>query len=410
LDANSENNALYYIINEQEDAMDEKDNKKTVRTFAAASFLNDFGSDIIYPIWPLFLTTVLGANMAVLGFIDGLGDALVSISQAVSGYVSDKIRRRKVFVWVGYLCGAASRIGYAFSVIWQHIVPFRILDRIGKMRGAPRDALIADASTDENRGRNFGLLRAMDNFGAVCGIVFCIVCFWLLNIGYRELFLFAALPSLIGSIVVILFIRERKLQTKKIFKGLSFKDLHRDFKVFLLLSALFALGSFSYSFLLIYAKQFGFEVIFVPVLYLIFTVFAAVFSYPFGRLADKIGRKIVLLISYAFWGALCLIIIFMQSYWLIVCTFILYGLHRAALEPVQKTLVAELAPPLYRASSLGGFQMVIGLCAFPASLLAGVLWESFGVETPFYLSFGLTILSSFLLLVCMKEKRPLQSI
>jgi len=390
--------------------MDEKDNKKTVRTFAAASFLNDFGSDIIYPIWPLFLTTVLGANMAVLGFIDGLGDALVSISQAVSGYISDKIRRRKVFVWTGYLCGSASRIGYAFSAVWQHIIPFRILDRVGKMRGAPRDAIIADASTDENRCRNFGLLRAMDNFGAVCGIVFCIVCFWLLNIGYRELFLFAALPSLIGSIVVIMFIRERKLQTQKIFKGLSFKDLNRDFKVFLLLSALFALGSFSYSFLLIYAKQFGFEVIFVPVLYLIFTVFAAVFSYPFGRLADRIGRKRVLLISYAFWGAICLIFIFMQSYWLIVFTFILYGLHRAALEPVQKTLVAELAPPLYRASSLGGFQMVIGLCAFPASLLAGVLWESFGIETPFYLSFGLTVLSSFLLLFSMKEKRPLQSI
>ncbi len=390
--------------------MGEKDNKKTVRTFAAASFLNDFGSDIIYPIWPLFLTTVLGANMAVLGFIDGLGDALVSISQAVSGYVSDKIRRRKVFVWTGYLCGSASRIGYAFSAVWQHIIPFRILDRVGKMRGAPRDALIADASTDENRCRNFGLLRAMDNLGAVCGIVFCIVCFWLLNIGYRELFLFAALPSLIGSIVVIMFIRERKLQTQKIFKGLSFKDLNKDFKVFLLLSALFALGSFSYSFLLIYAKQFGFEVIFVPVLYLIFTVFAAVFSYPFGRLADRIGRKRVLLISYAFWGAICLIFIFMQSYWLIVFTFILYGLHRAALEPVQKTLVAELAHPLYRASSLGGFQMVIGLCAFPASLLAGVLWESFGIETPFYLSFGLTVLSSFLLLFSTKEKRPLQSI
>jgi len=410
LDGNPENIAFYYTTNEQEDAMGEKDNKKTVRIFAAASFLNDFGSDIIYPIWPLFLTTVLGANMAVLGFIDGLGDALVSISQAVSGYVSDKIRRRKVFVWTGYLCGSASRIGYAFSAVWQHIIPFRILDRVGKMRGAPRDALIADASTDENRCRNFGLLRAMDNLGAVCGIVFCIVCFWLLNIGYRELFLFAALPSLIGSIVVIMFIRERKLQTQKIFKGLSFKDLNKDFKVFLLLSALFALGSFSYSFLLIYAKQFGFEVIFVPVLYLIFTVFAAVFSYPFGRLADRIGRKRVLLISYAFWGAICLIFIFMQSYWLIVFTFILYGLHRAALEPVQKTLVAELAPPLYRASSLGGFQMVIGLCAFPASLLAGVLWESFGIETPFYLSFGLTVLSSFLLLFSTKEKRPLQSI
>ena len=390
--------------------MEEKENKKTIHTFAASSFLNDLGSDIIYPIWPLFLTTVLGANMAILGLIDGLGDAIVSISQTISGFVSDKIHRRKVFVWTGYLFGATSRIGYTFSIVWEHIIPFRILDRAGKIRGAPRDAIIADASTDQNRGRNFGYLRAMDNLGAVCGIVLCVVCFWYLNIGYRQLFLFAALPSIIGAILVILFIKERKLETKKIFKGLSFKDLNRNFKMFLLLSAIFALGSFSYSFLLIYAKQFGFEVIFVPVLYLVFTVFAAVFSYPFGRLSDRIGRKIVLLISYMFWATVCVIFMFLQDYWFIFFTFVLYGLHRAALEPVQKTMVAELAPPGYRASSLGGYQMVIGLCALPASLIAGILWDSIGIETPFYLSLGLTVVSSVLLLLFVKEKRSTSSI
>jgi MFS family permease len=384
--------------------MEEEKNKRTVRTFAAASFLNDFGSDIIYPIWPLFLTTVLGANMVVLGLIDGLGDALVSISQAISGYVSDRIRRRKVFVWTGYLFGAASRVGYAISTIWEQVIPFRILDRAGKMRGAPRDALIADASTNQNRGRHFGLLRAMDNLGAVCGVVLCIICFWLLNIGYRELFFFAAIPSVIAALLIVFFIKERKLQEKKLFRGLAFRDLNKNFKVFLFLSALFALGSFSYSFLLIFAKQFGFEVIFIPVLYLIFTVFAAVFSYPFGRLSDRIGRKTVLLISYVFWAAVCLIFIFLQSYWLILFTFVLYGLHRAALEPVQKTLVSELAPLEYRASGLGGYQMVIGLCALPASLLAGVLWDSISIETPFYLSLGLTVISSLLLLFFVKEK------
>lgn len=384
--------------------MEEKENKRTVRTFAAASFLNDFGSDIIYPIWPLFLTTVLGANMAILGFIDGLGDALVSISQAISGYVSDRIRRRKVFVWTGYLFGAASRVGYALSTVWEQIIPFRILDRAGKMRGAPRDALIADASTNQNRGRHFGLLRAMDNLGAACGVVLCIIFFGLLNIGYRELFFFAAIPSIIGAILIVLLIKEKKLQEKKLFRGITFRDLNKNFKVFLFVSALFALGSFSYSFLLIFAKQFGFEVVFIPVLYLVFTAFAAVFSYPFGRLSDRIGRKTVLLLSYVFWAAVCLIFIFLQSYWLILFTFVLYGLHRAALEPVQKTFVSELAPLEYRASGLGGYQMVVGLCALPASLVAGVLWDSISIETPFYLSLGLTVISSFLLLFFVKEK------
>ena len=126
--------------------------------------------------------------MAILGFIDGLGDALVSISQAISGYVSDRIRKRKVFVWTGYLFGSSSRVGYAFSTVWPQVIPFRILDRAGKMRGAPRDAIIADVSTDQNRGKNFGLLRAMDNLGAVCGIIFCIFFIAMFGMGeYRTL-------------------------------------------------------------------------------------------------------------------------------------------------------------------------------------------------------------------------------
>ena len=124
--------------------MEQKETRKTVRTFAFASFLNDLGSDMIYPVWPLFVTSVLGANMAVLGFIDGLGEAIVSISQAASGYVSDRLRRRKIFIWTGYLFGSLSRIGYALTTLWQHLIPFKIMDRAGKIRGAPRDAIIAD--------------------------------------------------------------------------------------------------------------------------------------------------------------------------------------------------------------------------------------------------------------------------
>jgi MFS family permease len=188
--------------------MEQKETRKTVRTFASASFLNDFGSDMIYPVWPLFVTSVLGANMAVLGFIDGLGEAIVSISQAASGYVSDRIRRRKVFIWTGYLFGSLSRVGYALSTVWQQLIPFKILDRAGKIRGAPRDAIIADISTEETRGKNFGLLRAMGNLGAVSGIIVCILLFGLL--GYRNLFFLTAIPSLIGALLIFSFIRAKK--------------------------------------------------------------------------------------------------------------------------------------------------------------------------------------------------------
>ncbi|MCI0471694.1 MAG: MFS transporter, partial [Candidatus Aminicenantes bacterium] len=154
---------------------------------------------------------------------------------------------------------------------------------------------------------------------------------------------------------------------------------------------------------LIYAKEFGFKLSFVPVLYLVFTACASLFSLPFGKLADKIGRKPVMLISFLLWGLVCFCVIFIRGTAAIVSVFVLYGVHKGALEPVQKTLVAELAPKEYRAATLGGFQMVIGLCALPASFAAGLLWDKIGISAPFYFSLGLTLLA-VVLLFFVKEK------
>jgi MFS family permease len=369
--------------------------KRVIRVFAAASLLNDMGSDIIYPIWPLFVTTILKANMAVLGFLDGLGEALVSLSQAGAGYLSDRIKKRKVFIWTGYLLGAFSRLGYAISSLWPQLIPFRVMDRTGKIRSAPRDAMVADLSTAETRGKNFGLLRAMDNLGAVVGVVICIVLVEI--IGIRLLFALAALPSIISAFLIILVIKEEKTGRIKLYKGISLRDLGKDFRRFLFLSAVFALGAFSYSFLLISAKNSGFKTTFVPVLYLIYTASASLFSYPFGKLSDKVGRKNVLLLSFIFWAGVCISFIFVESHLLIALTFVLYGAHKGALDPVQKTFVSELAPCDFRASCLGGFQMVIGLFALPASLLAGLLWETAGAFAPFAFSFVLTLIASIML-------------
>lgn len=386
----------------------EKKNRKELKIFALASFLNDMGSDMISPIWPFFVASFAGVNMQVIGFVNGLGDAIVSISQAVSGYWSDKIGKRKVFVWIGYLFGASSRIGYALSAAWQWLIPFRILDRAGKMRGAPRDAMIADASNDGNRGRNFGFLRTFDNLGAVCGIIISIAL--VKFIGYRALFMIAAVPSLIGAAIIFATIRERRRDgSQKLFKGVDFKYMDANFRLFLFSSALFALGTFSYAFLLIFANKLGFEVYQASLLYLLYTFTASATSFGFGKISDKLkSRKAVLAVAYILWLAVCAGFVLFQSWWAVVIIFFIYGLHCAALDTIQAAFVSELAPADYRAGSLGAFRMVTGLCALPASFAAGFIWDNWGMEAPFYLSAAITIIAIGMLFF-VKEARIAES-
>lgn len=374
--------------------MAKQSGKRVILTLSLASFLHDLGSDMVFSLWPIFVTSVLGANMAILGLIDGLGDAIVSISGAVGGYISDRIRKRKIFVWTGYLFGGISRIGYALAPSWQWLIPFRLLDRSGKIRGAPRDAILSDISTVKNRGMRFGILRAMDNFGAVFGVV--TVIFLIQSLGFRNLFMLAAIPSIFAVLILILFIKEPKSKVN-LFKGITLKDFDFNMCLLIILSGIFALGTFSYSFLIIFAARAGFSNYQVPILYLLFTLVAAVSSIPAGKLADRFGRKNVLYLSYFFWAAVAATFIFLQSLVGIIVAFVFYGLHKGTLEPVQKTLVVELAPKDYVASTIGAFQMVIGLVALPASFLAGFLWDNISPLTPFYLSLGLTFISAVML-------------
>jgi len=365
---------------------------KKIKIFAASSFLNDVGSDMIAPIWPLFVAGVLGAPMTILGFLDGLGDTLVAFSQAASGYLSDKIKKRKIFIWLGYLGPVIGRIGYAFSTTWQHLIPFKIFDRLGKMRDAPRDAMLAETVARKMRGRSFGFLEAMDSFGAVCGILICVLFFQYL--GFRKILFLAALPSLASVFLIFFFIKESKYDSQIEKRGNYFD---KNLKLFFLTSGLFALGTFSYSFLLVFASKFGFATTFVPILYLILTAVRSFFAWPFGRLADIFGRRFIVFFSFFLWGLVSFGFIISQNKWFMISCFILYGLHLAAWLPTNKTFVSELAPRELKASALGFFQMLLGLIALPASFLAGLLWDFFGPFAPFYFSLGLTVIAIILL-------------
>ena len=376
--------------------------RTVVGIFALASFLHDIGSDMVFSVWPLYVRDVLGFDMALLGLVDGLGDAVVSVSQAVSGYVSDRIRKRKVFIIAGYFLGGISRLGYAAAGTLPVLIVSRLVDRSGKMRGAPRDAIVSEHSTDANRGRHFGILRLMDNAGAAVGILLAV---WLLPmLGYRNLFLVAAVPSFIAVAVVWACIRETP-DARRIFKGMRFADLNANTRLYMLLMGVFSLGSFSYSFLMVYAGTAGFSFTTVPLLYLLFTVVAAIVSVPFGKLSDRYGRKSVIFLSLACWVCVGVALVYGHSMVWIAAAFAFYGLHKGAMEPVQRAFMAELAPPEYVASAIGGLQLVIGLLSLPASLIAGVLWDKFGSGMPFVFSIALTLLSGVMLLFVRERAR-----
>lgn len=366
---------------------------KNVLIFSVASFLNDLGAGIIYPIWPLFVTLALHANMAALGLLDGIGDSLQFISQALSGYVSDKTRKRKAFIWSGYLLGGISRVGYALSKSWQWLIPFKITDRFGKLRDAPRDAIVADVSKRSDRGRNFGILKALDKLGKVSGVLVSMVFIGIM--GYKKMFILAAVPSFLAALIVFLMIKEVK--GKNIHKPIKLGKASRPYLFFVVISSLFSIGVFSYSFMLIKAKDIGIRNELIPLMYLVFTVTMTLVSVPAGQLADRIGRKAMIMMSYAFWAFTLIGFVLTKSLVGMMVMFVVYGLFKGSYDPVVVTFVSELAPKESRASAIGFFRMVTGLCSLPSSIIAGFLWTLFGPSYPFYLSLALTLASMVLL-------------
>ena len=390
------------------------DERRLVMTFGIASFLNDMGSDMVFAVWPAFVALIAPPGLAplILGLVDGIGDFVVNISKGFSGFLSDKIQRRKPFIWSGYIMGASSRIIYALSTTWHWLIPAKILDRAGKLRGAPRDAMVADVSTHETRGSNFGVLRTADHTGATAGILFAMafVLFaapWLaMVLGFdllaslRILFVIAAFPTLIGAIIIIIRISDyRKEAGGHIFR---LSGINRSLAIFMVLSMIFALASFSWSLVTFYAGFFlvipALDPIFGVILaYLIFTLAAAFTSAPLGKLGDRIGRRKTMLLGFVFFGAMCAFFLVSPNFWTVTLALIFYGISIGATVPMARSLVSELSPIDVRASILGLYQMLIGIAALPASVVAGLLWVLLGPSYTFGLALILTLIAALLL-------------
>lgn len=381
---------------EKKGIVGKREGLKELLTFSSASFLNDVGADMLRPFWPVFVTAVLGAPMSFLGLLDGLGEAIAYAVRFPSGYFSDRLRKRKPFIWLGYLFAACARVGYGLSKWFYLLLPFKVLDRAGKMRDPPRDALLSEVVEKSKRGSGFGFLTAADNLGATIGPLIAFLIFPL--VGIRKLFFLAAVPSFVSALLIFSLIREKKRHRKKILFRFGLKGLDKRLKLLIFSSAIFALGWFSLSFFVVFVTK-QVKIGFVPLLFIVMSGFASLAAYPAGRISDRIGRKAVLFVGYLLFSLVCFLFATNEiNLFSAFVLFALYGVHYGIITSVQSPFVADLSRKELRGSALGVFQTVFGLCSLPASLMAGFLWDVFSASVSFYYGMAVSMVGALLFL------------
>ncbi len=371
---------------------------RNVRGLGAVSFFADISSETIYPLFPLFMTTVLGVPVALLGLIEGIAEATANISKWPFGQASDYTGKRRVFVAAGYGASAFGKLILALSFIWPVALLARFVDRFGKgVRTAPRDALIAASTPSGQRGLAFGLHRSMDTLGAVLGPLLALL---LIKSGLsmRSVFALAAIPGFISVAVIIWFVHE-KAQTPSRTSFRPHLPASPAFRWLLISAVLFGIGNSSDMFILLKAKSVGAGVTGVILLYVLYNVTYASGSLPLGGLSDRVGQFPLVLVGYLIFAAVYVGFAAAHSIVTLVVLFAVYGLYIAATEGTGKALISRAVPDTNRASAMGLFATVSGLATFVASSVGGVLWSAFGPWATFVYGAACAVLAATVLLV-----------
>ncbi len=379
--------------------------RKNVFMLGLTSFFTDLSSEMIFPILPIFLSSILGANMAIIGLIEGVAESASSILKLFSGWLSDRFGKRKEIIIFGYSLSAISKPLFIFASHWGYVLIIRLLDRVGKgFRTAPRDALIAASSDESKRGRQFGIHRAMDTMGAVVGTLFSFFILQkFLSDAFDIIFLISAIPGFIAVSILVFAVRDVKKEVKIKKFTFNFHDCNLELKRFFLAISFFNLANFSYAFFILRANDVGISLALIPIIYLVYNIVYAVFSIPIGRWSDFFKKKTILIFGILLFALVSLGFAFFANSFTIWFLFAFYGLFMAFTDAVSRAYVSNLSNENERGFTLGTYHAIVGITVLPANSIGGLLWYLLGVESPFIYAFILSIISVFLLIFYVKS-------
>jgi MFS family permease len=385
---------------------------RNVWAVGLTSLFMDISSEMVLNILPLFLANVLGVQTGVIGLIEGIAEATASVLKLFSGWLSDKLGSRKWLAVSGYALSTFTKPFFYFATSWEIIAIVRWADRVGKgIRTAPRDALVADSITKEQRGLAFGFHRAMDTAGAMVGLLIAAIVVWLAQANslslsrstYQAIVMFSLAPALLAVFSLAIGARDVAVTGQRLAPKLSLRSLGKPFSIFLVIVSVFTLGNSSDAFLILRAQNLGISVMGILIMLVVFNLVYSLVSTPAGLRSDRVGRRRLIVAGWLVYAAIYLGFALAHQGWQVWVLYVAYGLYYGMAYGAATAMVADLVPEHLRGTAYGTYHFTLGILAFPASLIAGLLWQGagawdgFGPSAPFLFGGGLAVIAALML-------------